>query len=271
MKRIDANFILDVGYDIRLVSTITDKIDENTDYLSIYIIINRAGNSLRLLLTDVTLVIETAKIAGVELLEKIDVLENATVSILNNEESKIEEIDIIHLKELLTTFLNVLRAEFQWTPLFIVSSKAAYNTNVLIEDGIRLFPSQIGNIVKSAAFDLKEGTCCIAFELPTAAAFHFHRACEAVVKEYYLRVSNGESLPKNPNLGILLGKMKEKSYGKEQVISALEGLKNFHRNPTMHPEQNIENIEEAIGLMNHVYVVIQQMLVEMLEQNKSIE
>ena len=57
--------------------------------------------------------------------------------------------------------------------------------------------------------------------------------------------------------------MDEKGYGDEKVRGALRHLKDFHRNPLIHPEHKIETADQAIALMNSVHVVLVQMLKEM--------
>ncbi len=61
-------------------------------------------------------------------------------------------------------------------------------------------------------------------------------------------------------MGDYLNEMKQGNLGDENVRAALEHLVKFHRNPLIHPEQNIESADDAIALMNSIHTAIVQML-----------
>jgi hypothetical protein len=64
-------------------------------------------------------------------------------------------------------------------------------------------------------------------------------------------------------MGDYLNEMNAKGFGDPKVKAALKDLKDLHRNPLVHPEERIENVDEAIALMNGVHNVIVHMLREM--------
>jgi hypothetical protein len=167
--------------------------------------------------------------------------------------------DVITLTSQLTAFENVLAAELGMMPIYIVSQKAGFDTATLIDLGAKCFPTEILSRVPEAIPDLEMATRCIAFELPTASGFHLHRANESVLHKYWDAVSNGEPRPKNRNMGDYLKVMEGKSFGDPKVRSALKDLKDLHRNPLIHPEDNL-TISEAIALMNGIYTVMVHML-----------
>lgn len=107
--------------------------------------------------------------------------------------------------------------------------------------------------------DLQQATKCIAFEVSTAAGFHLHRANEAVLRKYWDAVTNGATRPATRNMGDYLAAMDKKKVGDEKVKAALRHLKDFHRNPLIHPE-DVLTADEAIALMNGVHTVMVQML-----------
>jgi len=160
----------------------------------------------------------------------------------------------------MTTFEAVLGAELSLWPIYIALPKAGYDTSVLIERGEACFPADIKTKVPNAVADLNSGTKCLAYELFTAAAFHLHRANESVLSVYWDIVSGGAPRPNTRNMGDYLREMNERGIGDERVKAALKDLKDLHRNPLIHPEMSINNVDDAVALMNSVHTVIVGML-----------
>jgi hypothetical protein len=159
-------------------------------------------------------------------------------------------------------FENVLSAELSISDMYMVAKKGAFDMTELIENGQSVFPSDLTIKVPEAIIDVRSATKCIAYELATAAAFHLHRANEAVLHKYYGSVASGAATPKSRNVGDYLNALDQHNAGDAKVKSTLNDLKDLHRNPIVHPEQNPENIDEAIALMGQVNAVITLMLKE---------
>src|SRR5262249_2774114 len=138
--------------------------------------------------------------------------------------------------------------------------KRGYDTADLIERGTVLFPDDLVPKVPSAQLDVEQGARCLAFELPTAAGFHFHRANESVLHVYYDAVTCGKPRPSGRNIGDYLAELKKHNAGDPIVWSCLKDLKDMHRNPLIHPEHTLENIDEAIALLGQIHSVIVHML-----------
>jgi hypothetical protein len=77
-------------------------------------------------------------------------------------------------------FEAVLAAELGVTALYVVTKKSGFDTSDLIGNGEVFFPPDLAAKVPEAVKDVQEATKCIAYELPTAAGFHLHRANESV-------------------------------------------------------------------------------------------
>jgi hypothetical protein len=148
--------------------------------------------------------------------------------------------------------LPVFGAELAVLPLYGVTRKAGFDLPTLIENG-----------AAEALPDLEQATRCIAFELFTAAGFHLHRANEAVLRRYWDAVTNGATRPASRNMGDYLNELNKLNAGDAKVKAALKDLKDLHRNPLIHPEQTLENVDDAIALMNGVHTAVLNMLKEM--------
>jgi hypothetical protein len=131
----------------------------------------------------------------------------------------------------------------------------------LVEDGAQLFPRSINLKAPEAYNDISEGAKALAFELWTAAAFHFHRANEAVLRRYfdiYL-----EKRPYPCTMGTMLRDLKQKEVGHAQVLSALDCLTVFHRNPNSHPGHFVDDSSQAFHLVSAINAAMGYMLDEL--------
>lgn len=173
---------------------------------------------------------------------------------------------IYQLQEQHREFEAVLKAELGNANLFMVSQKAAFDTATLVEAGYLSFPLALANKVPEAVFDVSEAMKCIAFELPTAAAFHLHRANEIVLGAYWDAVSEGQKRPKSKTLGSYISALEGTSFEDALVVSALKDIKNLHRNPTIHADTNLDDTEQAIDLHGAIRAAIGAMLKSISEK-----
>jgi len=167
---------------------------------------------------------------------------------------------IYRLNNALAAFEAVLAAELALIPLYVVTPKGGLVLSDLIESGHVCFPPDLWAKAPEAMKDAQEATRCIAFELPTAAGFHLHRANEAVIRAYFKVVAGSSRAPKTRNMGDYLKKMTDLGVGDPKVIAALQQLKDLHRNPLMHPDETLETVDEAISLMGAVRSAMGEML-----------
>lgn len=164
------------------------------------------------------------------------------------------------------SFETVLNAEFQHSSLFLATPKGAYDTATLIFRGELLLPNPIfSELFPSALPDVKSGARCLAFELYTASGFHFHRANESVVLKYLEILSGGTAKPQR-NMGKYISALRQEG-APETIISCLTDLKNMHRNPLMHPDETINDVDDAIALLNSIHTAITGMIREIRKIN----
>lgn len=176
--------------------------------------------------------------------------------------TNIDWIDMYRITSALTAFEAVLGAELSLLHLYVVAQKAGFDTSVLIDAGAHCFPADLLFKVPEALADLEQATKCLAFEVFTAAGFHLHRANESVLHRYWDAVTNNAPRPASRNMGDYLNGMNQRKVGDEKVKAAIRNLKDFHRNPLIHPDHSIDNADQAIALMNGTHTVIVQMLAE---------
>jgi hypothetical protein len=173
---------------------------------------------------------------------------------------------IATVKSAATRFEHVLLASLENCPTFHVEPKKGYDTRRLVDDGLSLFPGDLAQKVPEATHDLKSAMRCVALELFTAAAFHLHRANEAVVRKYYAAVSNGAAPPGRrnpdyrPSMGDYLTELERKGWGNPQLLASLKDLKNLHRNFIAHPDMEVVDLDEIDALIGQIKTSIYHML-----------
>lgn len=171
--------------------------------------------------------------------------------------------EVSDIKSMLVKFENNLEAEYSSKDLFIVSPKGIYSTSDLIDNAEQMFSKEFQERMPQAIRDIKEAGRCIAFEVPTAAAFHIFRAVESVAKDYVLvmRGTGPTDKEKRGGIGRFVTILNENG-ADERVTSALSQLAKLHRNPTMHPQMFIEK-SEVLGTLGMAQSVIQGMIADM--------
>jgi hypothetical protein len=190
----------------------------------------------------------------------LNVLDNLWEKYETRKEDQLGQDEVGQLFQARTNFETVLKAEWDKEAVFAVSVKRGFDSNALVWDGLRLFPQKLANLVPEAVTDFQAATRCIAFELPTAAAFHLCRGFEAVVRK--LVEAKCGQLPDRPSektLGALFSKL-ERLDLESKLLASLRDLKDLHRNPSMHPEHTLESVDEAIALLNAMDAPISHML-----------
>lgn len=170
--------------------------------------------------------------------------------------------EINSLNSAYTKFETILISELQSLSSYIVTKKGGFDIEAMVDAGKVFFSTDLEAKVPSAIPDLEQAMRCIAFEVPTAAGFHLHRANESVLRAYWDHVTGGEKRPKQNNMGVYLSELEKLDKGNKSVRAHLQSIKDFHRNPLMHPEQSLETVEEAIDLMAAIRCAIGYMLKE---------
>jgi hypothetical protein len=158
-------------------------------------------------------------------------------------------------------FEPVLQAELSNQVVYHVQPKGVYDVIALVEEGTKLFPPSIMLKAPEATNDTIQGAKALAFELWTAAAFHFHRANEAVLRRYYDLHVDKRPIP--CTMGTMLRNMKQRQVGHVQVIAALDSLTAFHRNPNSHPGHFVDDSEQAFSLVAAIRAAMGYMLDEL--------
>ena len=155
-----------------------------------------------------------------------------------------------------------LLAELNTLPSYFITQQGGYDTHTLLNNAEALFPASLRTKVPGAIFDIAEAAKCLAYEVGTAAGFHFFRATESVLRRYYDHVTNGQAAPKVRSIRVYVKAMRKLGRGNPKVLQALDQMADLHRNPISHPE-DVLTTEDAIAILGISRSAISAMLAEL--------
>ena len=167
-------------------------------------------------------------------------------------ETRLTVEDAINLSNIMDAVRGTLDAELLEHYAFVTSPKR-HDFRALIEDPSTLFaPSVYAGLPDLARYDISEAGKCIAFERPTAAAFHLLRATENILREFY------KSLVKQRRVPLMWGPMvkdlqkRRAAKNHEILLNHLDNLRESFRNPTQHPDMkyNIHEVQTFSGYVS---------------------
>jgi hypothetical protein len=228
MQKIDPAFLFEMGDQLRKVPTINR---ETTPPVTAYFILNPAVNAVEQIVNAsvyVHLLRGPCRAAARALVEQMRQMSAWVLELEEIENTKLQIVDVLKLQSLYSKFETLFLGDLQAGSLYLVSPKGGYDTEKLTEAGETLFSGDLWLKVPDAIPDLIQAARCIAFELPTAAGFHLHRAHEAVLRVYWDCVTGGKPRPKQQNMGEYLKQLGKLDKGKPAVRSHLQSIKDFH-------------------------------------------
>lgn len=177
-------------------------------------------------------------------------------------ERTVEGYQLWAIKRAFEEYKTALLAELGSLNSYFVTQKGSHDSYALLMFGESLFPADLTTKVPEALFDAREAGKCLAFEVPTACAFHVFRATESVLRRYYTQVSQGRAPPKVRNIGVYLNALKQSGCGDAKALAALKQMTDLHRNPLVHPEAAITS-DEALAIVGIARSAMTTMLAEL--------
>lgn len=165
------------------------------------------------------------------------------------------------LKLELRLFEEAFRFEASTGNVFSVNPKGIYDTNQLIESPENRFSEKIRNLLPpQTLYDFREAGKCLAFECPTAAAFHTLRGTEALIILYYETLAGHEWDLRQRDWNAYITQLRVLG-APDMITQRLDEIRRFERNPILHPQNNIE-LSRALPLFEMVGGVVVLMVEE---------
>jgi hypothetical protein len=178
------------------------------------------------------------------------------------------------LKEKIEIFEHQLSAELKKTAAYLVPERGIFKTEGLVEEAEKHIHASVRDAVPEfAQQEFRAAGRCLAFGLYSASGFHSARAVESVLKEYYA-IFLGP--PPDISMGQMAARLDEMKSAKnkrpklprENTVRHIKDVANFDRNPLMHKNVTLEEID-ATTLFNSALGVILEMSKELIEHQKS--
>ena len=154
------------------------------------------------------------------------------------------------LTEIMKYIRKTLDAEIRGFQAYIVTPKRIDVSKLLNDTPSLLAPGVYSKLPEIAQYDLAEAGKCIAFERPTAAAFHILRGTEAVLVAFYEAIVRQKRVNRmwGPMVSDLKKRRKARPY--EVLLNNLDNIRLSFRNPTQHPEltYDIHEVQDLLAL-----------------------
>jgi hypothetical protein len=168
------------------------------------------------------------------------------------------------IKDAVQTLETVLTNDMPGLSSYMVGRKGIYSTEDLIERADNHFHEEVKAVMPPRAKeDFREAGKCLAYEVPTACAFHLWRAVETVTDAYYAKLAGKTfeqaGVPRNWFQYI---KALQKAKADVKITEFLDMIRDKYRNPQMHPEEMV-TVPQAFGLFGAAASAISQIVLEM--------
>lgn len=265
MQRIDAGYLYELGEAVRALKLFRLK---KVPTYEIWGPLVRAEQAIERFFTQ-SVYSQTVRGVQVQGLALQAVISGLLNRISEENIDNLSSLDLQPLVEAYDRFEPAFHSALSMQVLYLVTPKGAYDLIVLVESGKVILPESVSHKAPEAVQDIEEGARAIAFELWTAAAFHLHRANEAVLRRY-LDLHMGGGKRGRETMGSMLKKLDDAEKGAKTVRVALHNIKDFHRNPTSHPGHFVRSAEEEFNLVSAIRAAMGYMLEELSASPTSI-
>ena len=179
--------------------------------------------------------------------ELVELRENLAKS---TSEHELTDDEASTLRNIMNDVRKTLFAEASGKVAFIVTDKRIDVNKLLSNMPALMAPGIFDSLPDIAQYDFIEAGKCIAFELPTAAAFHLLRGSEAVLRHFYCSIvkrSRVDPLLWGPMVESL---RKRKKPPPAPLLDNLDNIRRSFRNPTQHPDKiyDIQQVQDLFAL-----------------------
>ncbi len=271
MKLIDPFPIYEIGGALRHLKAICGQ--ENVDALSQLYALWTARQHLNALLSGEPVPLHYCNAAALDLYGSILAHENLLMPDPKTSGGPAGPIDGYRMRliiEKIDIFEHQFSAELKKIAVYAVPERGIFNTEGLAEKADNHIHASIRDAIPEFALsEFRAAGRCLAFGLYSASGFHSVRAVESVLKEYYAMFL-GAPKKENMTMGLMASQLEEaRASGaspapKDITVRHIRDITNFDRNPLIHKNINLEEID-ATTLFNTALGVILEMGKELLE------
>jgi hypothetical protein len=163
---------------------------------------------------------------------------------------KVTQIEMWELSTFRNNFQECFEREHRNLDVFTVTPKGLYSTRLLINNPENDFPVELrAALPDQSKYDLQQAARCLAFDVPTACAFHVCRATESIMLAYFEKLAGHKwHLPKNRDWGQYIDWLNKKG-APLKIVERLKEIKDSDRNAFIHPDINVP-LDEAHAIFS---------------------
>ena len=277
MKLLDPFPLYEIGGVLRHLKDVCER--DNADPFDQLLALWSARKQIEPLLNGEPIALNYCRDAAAELATIAQALE-ATVSASSSGSppegpAVIPPYQMHRLKGKIEIFEHQFSAELKKTAAYVVPERGIFKTEGLVEEAEKHIHESVRDAVPEfARNEFRAAGRCLAFGLYSASGFHSARAVESVLKEYY-----GIFLGPPPDIPMGLmashldemksSKTKRPKLPKDNTVRHIKDVTNFDRNPLMHKNVTLEEID-ATTLFNSALGVILEMSKELIEHRGAV-
>jgi hypothetical protein len=157
-----------------------------------------------------------------------------------------------------TEFETIFEHESRDIDVYAVTPKGIYSTPALIEHAENALPADVkSRLSAETVYDIQQAGRCLAFNIPTAAGFHILKAVESMIRAYHLKLTGKHIAAKSRNWGAYIRDLS--NHGADTKVTAyLSHIKDFYRNPIVHPEVTL-TAEQSLSLFSAAVSAVVQL------------
>ena len=228
------------------------NLEEATKIVPVLFVLFQARSEVKSLLDSDVVAVRMCRHAAEELTAAI----SAVAPLDFNEAMKIDKDKTLdwypayRIKQAATKFETVLAEELNIIDTYAVAQKGANSTAELMPNAEIIFPEKVRNkLPPQTIHDIREAGKCLAFETPTASAFHIVRAVESVILAYFAKVTGKHAPTRMRNWGLYIKLLRDSGKSDPKVVNFLEHIKDNYRNPVTHPEAvlTVDDVQVLLG------------------------
>lgn len=166
--------------------------------------------------------------------------------------------------------LNVtLDAELRLRYAWVLTQKRVSFENLLKSPNMLFAAKVFEHLPEISRFDFAEACRCIAFDLPTAAAFHLMRGTEGVLRFYYLARVKRNRIKRLMWGDMITNLRQRRDPPPKALMDNLDNIRINFRNPTQHPEARYD-MDEAQDLLFLSIDVVNRMIKELAPKEREL-
>ena len=165
------------------------------------------------------------------------------------------------IRRSVTAFDTVFKLEAPRMTIFSAERNGLYDMEGLIDHADQHLPESASKrLPPQAKEDLRGAGRCLAFNIPTASAFHAWRALEIVFGAYYASMTGNTFTDAGiqRNWGKYIEAL-DKAGADKEITRNLDHIRSEYRNPIMHPDENV-TADKAFSLLGIAYSAITQVM-----------